>query len=370
MATVPFGKLFPKNGGGGGSIPGPQGPPGEDGADSTVPGLPGTNGTDGTDSTVPGPQGIQGATGPNTVTTATTTNITGLLKGNGSVVSAASAPSDFVATGDARLSDARTPAVHAASHGTGQADAVTIAPAQVTGTAVVTGDVRLSDARTPTAHVHVPNGLCMDGTASILDNMSGAAFTMAGTPTTGTLLGATAPNIAAAKYTSCYFPTPWVAGQAFSVMLIVNTAWAGNDGVEHILFDNNGWGGDSIYLQKHANNNLYLTVFNHTSSYKQKYGAVNGTSWAAGTHIIIFTITADNTMMLYLDGVSLTSTTGSTARESAVAANTYFGTWNNATSPVTGLLLPAFWGWILPANKITALSATSAWTQITPYRWL
>ena len=42
-----------------------------------------------------------------------------------------------VVTGDSRLSDARTPTAHAASHGTGQSDAITIAPAQVTGTAVV-----------------------------------------------------------------------------------------------------------------------------------------------------------------------------------------------------------------------------------------
>jgi hypothetical protein len=57
-----------------------------------------------------------------------------------------------VVTGDSRLSDARTPTLHASSHGTGQSDAVTIAPAQVTGTAVVTGDSRLSDTRNPKAH--------------------------------------------------------------------------------------------------------------------------------------------------------------------------------------------------------------------------
>lgn len=39
--------------------------------------------------------GIQGLAGPNTVTTSTTTNITGLLKGNGSVISAAVAGTDY-----------------------------------------------------------------------------------------------------------------------------------------------------------------------------------------------------------------------------------------------------------------------------------
>lgn len=55
----------------------------------------------------PGPQGPQGnpgatgATGPNQVSTSTSTNITGLLKGNGSTVSAASADSDYLTPGTA-----------------------------------------------------------------------------------------------------------------------------------------------------------------------------------------------------------------------------------------------------------------------------
>ena len=49
---------------------------------------------------------------PDNVTTSTSTNITGLLKGNGSVVSAATAGTDFVATNDSRLTDARTPTSH------------------------------------------------------------------------------------------------------------------------------------------------------------------------------------------------------------------------------------------------------------------
>ena len=52
-------------------------------------------------------------------------------------IAAAKVTGTAVVTGDSRLSDARTPTAHAASHGTGQSDAITIAPAQVTGTAVV-----------------------------------------------------------------------------------------------------------------------------------------------------------------------------------------------------------------------------------------
>jgi hypothetical protein len=63
-----------------------------------------------------------------------------------------SAVAGKVSSSDSRLSDARTPTAHAASHGSGGSDAITVAPSQVTGTAVVTSDSRLSDARTPTAH--------------------------------------------------------------------------------------------------------------------------------------------------------------------------------------------------------------------------
>ncbi len=77
---------------------------------------------------------------------------------------------DLVYTTDPRLSDARTPTAHAATHGSAGSDPVTIANTQVTGlgtastknvpaagnagvTEVVQGDdTRLSDARTPTAH--------------------------------------------------------------------------------------------------------------------------------------------------------------------------------------------------------------------------
>lgn len=49
---------------------------------------------------------------------------------------------------------------HASTHGVSGSDPVTIAPSQVTGTAVITSDSRLSDARTPTVHAstHVPGG--------------------------------------------------------------------------------------------------------------------------------------------------------------------------------------------------------------------
>jgi hypothetical protein len=44
----------------------------------------------------PGPPGIQGEPGPNTVSTSTTTDITGILKGDGSTISAAVPGVDYV----------------------------------------------------------------------------------------------------------------------------------------------------------------------------------------------------------------------------------------------------------------------------------
>lgn len=63
-----------------------------------------------------------------------------------------------VVTTDARLSDARTPTVHAASHAAAGSDPITIAESQVTNLVAdlagkaSTTDPRLTDARTPTAH--------------------------------------------------------------------------------------------------------------------------------------------------------------------------------------------------------------------------
>lgn len=69
---------------------GSQGAPGADGKDGQD-GAPGADGKDGQD----GAQGEQGPAGPNQVSTSTATNISGLLKGNGSAVSAAVAGTDY-----------------------------------------------------------------------------------------------------------------------------------------------------------------------------------------------------------------------------------------------------------------------------------
>lgn len=85
---------------------------------------------------------------------------------------------------------------HAATHGSGGTDAITIAPAQVTGTAVITTDSRLSDSRTPTAHktTHQLGG--SDALALDKTQVTGTAVTLAdsGTVTNTMLSGSIANN--------------------------------------------------------------------------------------------------------------------------------------------------------------------------------
>lgn len=57
---------------------------------------------------VVGNKGAAGAAGPNTVSTSTTTNLKGLLKGNGTAISAAQAGTDYVAPNDSISGNAGT----------------------------------------------------------------------------------------------------------------------------------------------------------------------------------------------------------------------------------------------------------------------
>jgi hypothetical protein len=139
--------------------------------------LVGADGVDGADG-IDGDDGADGAPGPNTVTVATTTNLTGLLKGDGANVGVASAPTDYVADADSRLTNARTPTSHATSHENGGGDEISVAGLSgvladpqppiigaTSTTAVAGNDARLTDARTPLSHTHVPGDVT--GTAVV-----------------------------------------------------------------------------------------------------------------------------------------------------------------------------------------------------------
>jgi hypothetical protein len=75
---------------------------------------------------------------------------TSLAAGDIPTIAASQVSGTAVVTNDSRLSDARTPTSHAATHQSGGTDVISIAASQVAGTAVVTNDARLTDARTPT----------------------------------------------------------------------------------------------------------------------------------------------------------------------------------------------------------------------------
>ena len=85
-----------------------------------------------------------GAAGSDPITVANT-QVTGLGTASTVNVPAAgnAAVGEAVLGSDTRLTDARTPVSHAASHESGGSDELELAPVQVTGTAVVTGDTRL-----------------------------------------------------------------------------------------------------------------------------------------------------------------------------------------------------------------------------------
>lgn len=103
---------------------------------------------------------------------------------------------------DARLSDARTPVAHAASHASGGTDPITIAESQVTSLTtdlaarVLTSDARLSDARTPTAHASThaaagtdPLTLSESQVTNLVTDLSGKVPTARTVSTTAPLTG-------------------------------------------------------------------------------------------------------------------------------------------------------------------------------------
>lgn len=213
----------------------------------------------------------------------------------------------------------------------------------------------------------LPDLMLMDGTSAIKDVVTNTAFTMAGTPATGTLLGATAPFMGAAAYTNCSLPLSIAAGHALSIMFAMNTTWAGNDNATHFLWvctPGPYWSIQKAYLP----NSLVFTIADSTKS-ATKSGSVDATSWAPGTHIVIATVATNDpsTMMLYLDGTSLTTYSSTGPTEQAITS-VYFGNFGGSWL-AEGLLLAAMWGRVLTAGEIATLSSnTAVWSQIPRYK--
>ena len=127
-----------------------------------------------------------------------------------------------VITSDSRLSDARTPTAHAASHAAAGGDPLTISPSQVTGTAVVTADARLSDARTPLTHSHAES----DVTSLVTD--LGLKAPIASPTFTGTVTAPTVvPSSATPPTNGLFLPAANAVGLA-------------TNGTERLRIDANG----------------------------------------------------------------------------------------------------------------------------------
>ena len=326
------------------------------GEDSTVPGPPGadgTNGVDGADSTVPGPQGDPGPACP--LTDLTDVTITAAQQGDLVYLNAAGEWVNYH-HGDSDQ--------FLKSGGDG-ADPSWAHPDHTTLSNIGTNTHAAID--TLLAHPILPEPaalMLMDGTASIKDTITGTSFTVAGTPTAAALLGATAPVISAAAYTSCKIATPFAAGQALSIMLILTTSWAGDDSAVHYLFDNRYGASDRISIFKYVNNTIRITT---TAAAGTKYMAKTTTAanWAASVnHVVIGIIDPTNAQQIFLDGVAGASSSGAAGREAGVGAETFIGTSYAPASPVTGAILCAIWNRVLTAGEITALSAATTWASI------
>lgn len=214
--------------------------------------------------------------------------------------------------------------------------------------------------------------LLANGGTDFLDLISGAAFTMTGTPTTASLLGATAPVISATAYTSCKIATPFSAGQALSIMCVLKTPWAGNDGGDHHIFNMNATAPNSMGITKEASNKLYFVVTDAAGKYKDIGDAsLSALEWAANiNHVVICTRDATGVLTLTLDGVAKTDhpyadQSGATGLESSVPANVYFGTRSDNTLPINSPILCAIWGRVLSAGERTALSSLASWNTLT-----
>lgn len=209
----------------------------------------------------------------------------------------------------------------------------------------------------------------MDGTAAIKNTITNTAATTGGTPTTATVLGVTAPKVGAAWYTRCSWDSAaegFVAGADLSLVLAVNTAWTGASVTDHQLFDSKSGTNDGIYIDHNAAGHFLRLLTFKTGDATVKFMDINAANWAAGTHIIIATVEADNTLRIFLDGVEGTNHSANDyGREGSLAANTGMGSLvAYAANFLEGAILCAAYDRILTDNEIQAISSYTDWDDV------
>ena len=153
------------------------------------------------------------------------------------------------------------------------------------------------------------------------------------------------------------------AGQDISIVCVTKTPWAGNDGVNHTLFETRESSADyeGIIVRKMNTDNLEVVTRTSGGSERSMGLAVNGTNWAADTtHVIIATVTG-TTLGIYLDGTAGAVSGGSANRETTFGTNTRVGIAFNDALQANAPILVAIFDRVLSAQEIAYISKMGAW---------
>ena len=211
-----------------------------------------------------------------------------------------------------------------------------------------------------------------DGTSLIKDAVHNLAATLAGTPTTATLLGVTAPVIGAAAYTNVSYPTASLGiapGMPISIICVVNKTPAWNDGNIHLMYMNiigTGpplWETEGYELLQYAS--VVLINSWHGTGSKNTAIAVDSTNWSANTkHVVIATLDAANNQRIFIDGTEGFAVTGSCSRETSVGPDSYIGIHNDGNFPLEGAQLTAIYSGLLTDGMIFDIGAMTNWSDL------
>lgn len=169
--------------------------------------------------------------------------------------------------------------------------------------------------------------------------------------------------------TTCTIPTGIIGllpGQALSIVCVVNTPWAGNDGLNHALLSvGTLLSANSIGLYKSSGNNLEFRTYDAAGNYIRKYGAAAAPWTASANHIVIATASGD-TLALYLDGVELAAAAATGGREASMGATLYVGDRSAGDYKLSGSILTAIFNRTLSSAEISYLSYMTQWFPVFP----
>ncbi len=115
-----------------------------------------------------------------------------------------------------------------------------------------------------------------------------------------------------------------------TISLWVNTPWAGNDGIVHVILDTGvNTTTNRIFLNKTSGNELQFVMYGSTAAgLRQLIYAVDSTTWSANTwHCVIATWDKTGPLELWFDGILVDSTVGTG------------GTWTNLNQVGTYIYL-------------------------------